>query len=158
MTRGSRVLRRLGRVILGLTALLLLGAAGLIADAWVAFGEAPAGPFAVTLFEVGAYDRAWPDWHLGPEQALRAHRMTRGDLFLPIHWGLWSLANQGWTEPVERVLAEAERREARVFVPRPGQTFEPASLPPSQRWWPDVPWQTAAEHPIQATLVPPELE
>ncbi|MCA9651944.1 MAG: MBL fold metallo-hydrolase, partial [Myxococcales bacterium] len=51
------------------------------------------GPFDVAMIEVGAYGQAWPDWHLGPEQALRAHRMTKGDLFVPIHWGLWNLAN-----------------------------------------------------------------
>ena len=114
------------------------------------------GPFDVTMFEVGAYDRAWPDWHLGPEQAVRAHRMVGGDLFLPIHWGMWSLASHGWTEPVERVLVEAELRAVRTFVPRPGQSFEPASLPALQRWWPELPWQTKEQHPIVATRVPPE--
>ena len=114
------------------------------------------GPFDVTMFEVGAYDRAWPDWHLGPEQAVRAHRMVQGDLMLPIHWGLWSLAAHGWTEPVERVLVEAKARGVSTFVPRPGQSFEPAALPPAHRWWPDVPWQAAAQHPVVATMVPPE--
>ena len=27
------------------------------------------GPFDVTMIEVGQYNRAWPDWHIGPEQA-----------------------------------------------------------------------------------------
>lgn len=106
------------------------------------------GPFDLTLFEVGAYNAAWPDWHLGPEQAVTAHEMVRGQLFVPVHWGLWSLAMHGWTEPVERVLAEAEVKQVEVFVPRPGQSFEPATRPPLERWWPDLPWQTAAEAPI----------
>ncbi|MCO4772552.1 MAG: MBL fold metallo-hydrolase [Deltaproteobacteria bacterium] len=114
------------------------------------------GPFDVTMFEVGAYDRAWPDWHLGPEQAVRAHRMTRGNLFLPIHWGMWSLASHGWTEPVERVLVEAERTGVATYVPRPGESFEPATVPPLSKWWPEVPWQTVDEHPIVATRVAPE--
>src|SRR5262249_22181070 len=28
------------------------------------------GPFDVTLIEAGQYDPAWPDWHIGPEQAV----------------------------------------------------------------------------------------
>ena len=113
------------------------------------------GPFDLTLIESGAYDAAWPDWHLGPEQAVRAHQMVRGDVLIPVHWGLWALAGHGWTEPVERVLVEAARRGVTTFVPRPGQSFEPEALPPLDRWWPDVPWSPADETPIVSTLVDP---
>jgi hypothetical protein len=120
------------------------------------------GPFDVVMVEVGAYSRDWPDWHMGPEQALLVHEWTRGKLLLPIHWGLWTLAAHGWTEPVERILAAAPAHpELRLMVPRPGQSIEvsadviAAATPASvERWWPDVPWQTAAEHPVVATRVP----
>ena len=111
------------------------------------------GPFDLTMIEVGAYHRSWPDWHIGPEQALRAHRMVRGRVFLPIHWGLFDLAMHGWTEPVERVLVEARRTDTTVLTPRPGQSVEPSRPPPRERWWPRVPWQTAAQHPIRSTRV-----
>ncbi|HEY1101478.1 MAG TPA: MBL fold metallo-hydrolase, partial [Myxococcota bacterium] len=62
------------------------------------------GPFDVTMVEAGQYGKSWPDWHLGPEQAVTAHQMVRGKVLLPIHWGLWVLAMHGWTEPMERVL------------------------------------------------------
>jgi L-ascorbate metabolism protein UlaG (beta-lactamase superfamily) len=114
------------------------------------------GPFDVAMLEVGAYHRAWPDWHLGPENALRAHEMVRGRLFLPIHWGLWNLAMHGWTEPVERVLVEAKRRGVTTYIPRPGESLEPAALPEWVQWWPDLPWAGVDEHPIQATGVPAE--
>ncbi len=114
------------------------------------------GPFDVTMLEVGAYNRAWPDWHLGPEQAVRAHQMVRGKLMLPVHWGLWNLAMHGWTEPVERVLVEADRRGVSAFVPRPGQSLEPERLPPNDRWWPELPWEGVDVHPIVATKVPSE--
>ncbi|RME20429.1 MAG: MBL fold metallo-hydrolase, partial [Deltaproteobacteria bacterium] len=48
------------------------------------------GPFDIAMVEVGAYDKTWPDWHSGPEQAVLAHQWLRGEVFLPIHWGLWS--------------------------------------------------------------------
>ncbi len=114
------------------------------------------GPFDVTMFEVGAYAKYWPDWHLGPENAVRAHELVRGDLLLPVHWGLWSLALHGWTEPAERTLLEVARRGARAFLPRPGQSFEPADLPPSERWWPELPWDTVEESPIEPTGLKPE--
>lgn len=114
------------------------------------------GPFDVTMIEVGAYDRAWPDWHMGPEQAVRAHDMARGTLFLPVHWGLWDLALHGWTDPIERVLAAAEQRGARVALPRPGQPFEPEGRVPTEQWWPDLPWVSAEADPVVATKVPPE--
>lgn len=114
------------------------------------------GPFDVTLIETGAYNPAWPDWHIGPEQAVRAHQMLRGRVMLPIHWGLWTLAPHGWTEPAERVVVEAERRQVTLAVPRPGQAVEPATPPPVVRWWPDRPWRTGQQVPVASTLVPPE--
>ena len=65
------------------------------------------GPFDLTMIEAGQYDQTWPDWHLGPEQAVEAHRRVRGAVMLPVHWGLFALASHGWTEPIERVLAAA---------------------------------------------------
>jgi L-ascorbate metabolism protein UlaG (beta-lactamase superfamily) len=109
------------------------------------------GPFDLTMIEIGAYDELWPDVHLGPEQAVAAHRLVRGDVMLPLHWGLFDLALHGWTEPIERTLAAATRYGVRVAVPRPGGMVEPASPQPVERWWPTLPWRTAEENPIRST-------
>jgi L-ascorbate metabolism protein UlaG (beta-lactamase superfamily) len=109
------------------------------------------GPFDVTLIEVGQYHRAWPDWHIGPEQAVLAHQMLRGRVLLPVHWGLLSLAAHGWTEPIERVLAAAGQSGQAVVVPRPGQSVEPSAPPAAERWWPSLPWKTGAQDPIVST-------
>ena len=111
------------------------------------------GPFDVAMIEVGAYHRAWPDWHIGPEQAMRATAMVRARLFFPIHWGLFDLAYHGWTEPIERTLAAAAEHGVTTVAPKPGQSLEPEDLPALERWWPDVPWETAAEHPIHSTKI-----
>ena len=108
------------------------------------------GPFDLTMIEVGQYDQAWPDWHLGPEQAIEAHRRVRGSVMLPVHWGLFSLASHGWTEPIERTLAAAHNAGAVVITPRAGQSVEPAVEKPQERWWPDLPWRTGADNPIVA--------
>lgn len=111
------------------------------------------GPFDITMIEVGAYSQSWPDWHIGPEQALRGHQMMRGGLFMPIHWGLFDLSYHSWTEPVERALAEAERLGEPIATPMPGESFEPATAPPPSRWWPETRWRSAAEYPIVSSLV-----
>ncbi len=111
------------------------------------------GPFDVTMIEAGQYHGAWPDWHLGPEQAVIAHRMAKGRVLLPVHWGLLQLAYHGWTEPIERVLVAAERAGVKVVAPRPGQLVELDSVPPIERWWPALEWETAEKSPIVSSQV-----
>ncbi len=111
------------------------------------------GPFDLAMIEAGAYGRSWPDWHLGPEQAVRASRMVRADVLLPVHWALFNLAFHAWTEPAERVLVAARDAKVKVVIPMPGQSIEPGALPVPTRWWPHVPWRTAEEDPILATQI-----
>jgi L-ascorbate metabolism protein UlaG (beta-lactamase superfamily) len=111
------------------------------------------GPFDLTMIESGAYSALWADVHLGPEQAVLAHQLVRGDVMLPVHWGLFDLALHGWTEPIERVLAAARAAGVRVAAPRPGGMVEPAVLGPIGRWWPAVPWETAIEAPVWSSGV-----
>ncbi|MGH9419340.1 MAG: MBL fold metallo-hydrolase [Thermoanaerobaculia bacterium] len=108
------------------------------------------GPFDLTMIEIGQYDQAWPDWHLGPEQAIEAHRRVRGSVMLPVHWGLFALAAHGWTEPIERTLVAARAAGAVVITPRPGQSVEPTVERPQEHWWPALPWRAAAQNPIVA--------
>lgn len=121
------------------------------------------GPFDLTMIEVGQYHPTWPDWHIGPEQAVKAHQMLRGKTMLPIHWALWTLAPHGWTEPGERVVVAAQAAGVPLVLPRPGESFEPTTTnSPSTstttstttlaKWWPTEPWQTAQEQPIVSTV------
>ena len=109
------------------------------------------GPFDLTMIEVGQYGQGWPDWHMGPEQAVRAHQLVGGRLMLPVHWGAFALASHAWTEPIERALVAAARAGVPLVAPRPGQPFEPASPPPVERWWPVMPVKTAEQDPIVST-------
>jgi len=109
------------------------------------------GPFDVTMIEAGQYGANWPDWHLGPEQAVTAHQMVRGKVMMPVHWGLWVLAAHGWTEPVERVVVAAKANNVVVAVPRPGESVEPTTVTEVKQWWPALPWLTAEQAPIKAT-------
>ena len=103
------------------------------------------------MIEVGEYDALWADVHLGPEQAVRAHQLVRGNVMLPVHWAGFDLALHGWTEPIERVLVAAETAGVRVATPQPGELVEPDVTVPQHRWWPAVPWRTVREAPAFST-------
>jgi L-ascorbate metabolism protein UlaG (beta-lactamase superfamily) len=106
------------------------------------------GPFDITIIEAGMYNQAWADSHVGPEQALIAHRWVRGRIMLPVHWGTFNIALHTWTEPPERLLAAAPTMGVdRLALPPPGGSVDVAGPLPTARWWPSLPWQTVEESP-----------
>jgi L-ascorbate metabolism protein UlaG (beta-lactamase superfamily) len=111
------------------------------------------GPFDINIIEIGAYNPQWRDYHIGPEQAVLAHRQLGGGLLLPVHWGTFNLAFHGWTEPVERLLVAAQSQNVAVAIPKPGQSVVPASPQAPTKWWPEIPWKTAEESPLLSTKV-----
>ncbi|MBS1691829.1 MAG: MBL fold metallo-hydrolase [Actinobacteria bacterium] len=96
------------------------------------------GPFDVTLVPIGAYHPAWPDIHMNPEEAVRAHldvADAASGLLVPIHWATFRLAPHPWSEPVERLLTAAEPAGVRVAVPRPGERVDRDTAVEIDRWW-----------------------
>jgi L-ascorbate metabolism protein UlaG (beta-lactamase superfamily) len=94
------------------------------------------GPFDVTLMPVGAYHSGWPDIHMNPEDAVRAHRdITDTGLLVPIHWATFRLAPHPWSEPVERMLVAAEGEGVTVAIPKPGQRVEAGPASTLEPWW-----------------------
>jgi L-ascorbate metabolism protein UlaG (beta-lactamase superfamily) len=93
------------------------------------------GPFDLTLLPIGAYNDAWHAVHMDPEEAIRAHGDLGGGLLLPIHWATFNLAFHRWAEPVQRLLAAAERTGAQVVVPRPGERIDALKPPDLVDWW-----------------------
>lgn len=93
------------------------------------------GPFDVTLIKIAAYDRAWPEVHINPEQAVDAHIALKGKLLIPIHWGTFNLAYHDWFEPANRVVEAAEKNAIRLAIPRFGEMVDPSDPPPLEKWW-----------------------
>ncbi len=94
------------------------------------------GPFDATLVPIGAYNQAWQAVHLNPEEAVAAHRMVRGGVFVPVHWGTFNLALHDWYEPAERLIKAAAVDGVQVALPMAGEPFEPAlQKPPTAPWW-----------------------
>ena len=94
------------------------------------------GPFDIVLMECGQYDKLWPNVHMMPEQTVQAAMDVNASLILPIHWGTFTLANHGWTEPIERILLEANKKNIPVTTPEIGDTVELGKkMYPTAQWW-----------------------
>ncbi|MGW5053004.1 MBL fold metallo-hydrolase [Actinokineospora sp. NPDC004072] len=93
------------------------------------------GPFDATLVQIGAYAPSWPDIHMTPEEGVATHLDVRGGLLIPVHWATFTLALHAWTEPVDRLWAEAKARGIPLAIPRPGERVDVNAPPPVDPWW-----------------------
>jgi L-ascorbate metabolism protein UlaG (beta-lactamase superfamily) len=96
------------------------------------------GPFDLVMLEIGAFNAAWGDMHLGPRNALKAYELLGGRALLPVHWGTFCLAMHDWDEPAETLLALAQAQGAPLLLPRLGAATEPAHSESANPWWRDV--------------------
>jgi L-ascorbate metabolism protein UlaG (beta-lactamase superfamily) len=79
------------------------------------------GPFDITLIEGGQYDQRWSSIHMMPEESIQAHLDVKGNNMMLIHWGAFTLAYHGWTDPVERAIREAKEKEVHLITPKIGE-------------------------------------
>jgi L-ascorbate metabolism protein UlaG (beta-lactamase superfamily) len=93
------------------------------------------GPFDAVLMQIGAYNDAWPDIHMTPEEGMDAFQDVDGGLLIPVHWATFNLAMHSWTEPVDRVWSEAKARDVALAVPRPGERVNVDDPPEVDGWW-----------------------
>ena len=101
--------------------------------------RARVGPFDLAMVEVGAWDPAWGDMHLGPENALKAVAHLDAETFLPIHWGTFRLAMHPWDQPAEVLYQQGSKGRARLVMPQLGEPVEPAHASGTvDPWWRSV--------------------
>ena len=98
------------------------------------------GPFDLTLLPIGAYNKSWPDIHMNPEEAVRAHLDLNGDhagsgVLVPIHWATFRLAPHPWAEPAEWLVDAAGTAGVEIAVPRPGGRVVPSIRREEDQWW-----------------------
>ncbi|MBA2078636.1 MBL fold metallo-hydrolase [Rhodanobacter sp. PCA2] len=122
------------------------------------------GPFDLVMLEVGAFHPSWGDIHLGPANALAAHRLLGGGVLMPVHWGTFALSTHAWDEPVEDLLTLADPNHAALLLPRLGEPAEPVERRDVQTWWrrgsvagdrspiKPEPSEVAASHPLSEQL------
>jgi len=81
----------------------------------------------IALMPIGAYESpSGRDVHMNPEQAIRAFQDLGAKILIPMHYGTFPLGNEALSEPVERLLAEADRLgiSEKVFIPEEGVGIE----------------------------------
>ncbi len=102
------------------------------------------GPFDLTLLPIGAYNKAWPDIHMNPEEAVAAHGELNGagaggdrvgGVMVPIHWATFRLAPHPWSEPADRLVEAAADAGIQVAIPKPGGRVVAAAVPETEYWW-----------------------
>lgn len=69
------------------------------------------GPFRLSFLPIGAFRPRWfmSSVHIGPEEAVAAHRIVRSAVTVPIHYGTFHLGDDGEDEPVEVLHAALEK-------------------------------------------------
>ena len=94
------------------------------------------GPFDVGLMECGQYNKNWAQIHMMPEQTVQATIDVGAQWLVPVHWGTFTLSLRDWTDPIERVSAEAKRKNVNISTPAIGETIVlEHSLFPNSVWW-----------------------
>ncbi|MCP3898774.1 MAG: MBL fold metallo-hydrolase [Desulfobacteraceae bacterium] len=73
--------------------------------------------------------------HLGPENAVKAHKELKGKVLVPIHWGAYDLSIHPWKEPVEKVITTAIKNNVKLCLPTPGQLLTENKLVLKLKWW-----------------------
>lgn len=97
------------------------------------------GPFDLAMVENGAYDAAWANIHMTPEQSYQAALDLRAKAVMPIHWAKYDLAFHPWNEPIERYFVAAKQAPFPVLTPLIGQTYRLSKVERVQkRWWREV--------------------
>jgi L-ascorbate metabolism protein UlaG (beta-lactamase superfamily) len=115
------------------------------------------GPFDLVMLEVGAFHPSWGDIHLGPANALKAHALLGGGVFLPVHWGTFSLALHAWDEPAETLLALGPKQGVQLVMPRLGEPVEPVQVDGVTPWWRAAREPQGPEAPAKASDEPPAM-
>jgi L-ascorbate metabolism protein UlaG (beta-lactamase superfamily) len=93
------------------------------------------GSVDLVFMDSGQYNTRWRHVHNMPEEAVQAVLDIKGQLLVPIHWGMFTLSMHDWFEPPVRVLAEAARLDVKVLTPLLGQLVDISDLPEIDRWW-----------------------
>lgn len=93
------------------------------------------GPFDVCFLECGAYNTAWSQVHMFPEQSVQAFKDLKGKILQPIHWATFNLALHPWYEPMERLTESAWNAKVVVATPVMGEVVDYHKPLGINLWW-----------------------
>ncbi|SLM62494.1 MULTISPECIES: MBL fold metallo-hydrolase [Dickeya] len=93
------------------------------------------GPFDIAFMENGQYNERWPDSHMHPAQTVQAVVDVRARLFMPIHWGMFSLAFHDWADPVRDSSQLAREQALPIIMPMLGEVVTLGEPTLTHAWW-----------------------
>ena len=91
-------------------------------------------PFDIIALEIDAWNNAWPDVHLFPDQVIEITKELQPKYLLPIHWGVFDLAIHPWNESIELVYGKAKENNISLLTQKIGEKINDNNLP-SEVWW-----------------------
>ena len=95
------------------------------------------GPFDIAMLECGQYDLQWPQIHMMPEETVQAAIDLQAKVFLPVHWGKFTLALHAWRDPIRRAVKHASANGAKITTPQIGEPIILGEYLPVTAWWED---------------------
>lgn len=96
------------------------------------------GAFDWAFMECGQYNKNWYQTHMNPEESIQAALDTKAKIAIPYHWAGFALALHTWKDPVERFVAEAERKNQIVCTPNIGEIITLGTESINNNWYADL--------------------
>ncbi len=93
------------------------------------------GPFDLAILENGQYNKAWPQIHMFPEEAVQAGVEIRAKVMMPVHWAKFDIALHTWDDPIKRFSAAAKEKGALITTPLIGEPVVVDGVYPCSEWW-----------------------
>lgn len=93
------------------------------------------GGFDLAILECGQYNAMWHEIHTYPEELVMAAKHLKTKVVMPVHWAKFTLALHPWKEPIERMIAEAERQQLPYITPKIGEAIQIDKPHPTTKWW-----------------------
>jgi L-ascorbate metabolism protein UlaG (beta-lactamase superfamily) len=93
------------------------------------------GPFDIAMLECGQYDLQWPQIHMMPEETVQAAIDLKAKVFLPVHWGKFTLALHPWRDPIRRAVKHAQATGTKITTPLIGEPIVLGEYLPVRAWW-----------------------
>lgn len=94
------------------------------------------GEFDIAFVENGQYDKKWPLAHMMPEETIQAVKDLNAKIFVPIHWGMFSLSLHSWSEPIERSYNLSKENGINILTPKLGEILDKSSK--TVLWWKSI--------------------
>lgn len=91
-------------------------------------------PFDLAFLENWAYNKAWSQIHMLPEESVQAWVDLKAKTLFPIHRWKFDLSVHNWTEPIERFSKETKNKNIPIITTIIWDNFSPTKYN-NVEWW-----------------------